>query len=180
MCWSLEDPALHWKSHQRQEPLLCPRVLQGWETKGRWWKVSLTPLNPYTRHGRACILCQLRVGVGWEGWGTVTPPPPLTFPPSAPQSALLFLYESLCSSWCWCFGIEAEYWKKPGRVVQQLTTTSIATQYVCPDAVHMGSEHVTDALDLFFSSLMFYVSVKKKNYKTCAWQSWGEWKKKKI
>lgn len=49
------------------------------------------PLNLHLRHGRACILCQLRAGR--QVYSDTSP----YFHPAFSQSALLFLCESLCT-----------------------------------------------------------------------------------
>lgn len=64
-----------------------------------------------------------------------------------PKRALLFPCESPCSFQCWCFGIKAEYCRNQEI---QPTSASITTQYVYPDAVHMGSQHIIDALNSYF------------------------------
>lgn len=155
MCWSLEDLTLHWKSNQRQEPLLVPRVLQGWETKGRWCKGLADPLNPHVQHGRACILCQLR--------GAAVSLRLLAFPPSvSPECTALPVWESV-------FILVLVFWyrsrmlEKPGNV-GYLTTASITTQYVCPDAVHMGSQHTTDALNHLLEPNVVGHSTKTKKF----------------
>lgn len=76
MCWSLEDPTPCWKSNQHREPLLSPRVLQGWETKGRWWKACPTLKSTCTTWKSLHL-----VPVEREGWRGFSPTPHI-FPSS--------------------------------------------------------------------------------------------------
>lgn len=107
MCWSLEDLTLYWKSFQRQEPLLGPRVLQGWETKGRWWKVSLIPwIHMYDMEEPASC-------ASWRG---KYPPPPHISTQHFSECTALSLWESV-------FILVLVFWyrsrmlEKPGHVL---------------------------------------------------------------
>lgn len=90
--------------------------------KGGDEKVSLNPLNPHVRHGRACILCQLRGGAHFSH-----------FQPSIfflnPECTALPLWESVFS-WCWCFGIK-EKQSPPSSRSMFVPMQSIATHYRC-------------------------------------------------